>query len=123
MPQANQVKASVGATGTDGPIPITVVTGFPVAGKTTRLKRRLADLARSDVTVVVNEQGRVGVDPNVWLCGFAREQVHGEARFVAEPSEIVERVARIHRVAGLAFVAAAGIAESARVRCIVDALR
>jgi G3E family GTPase len=41
---------------------VTVVTGFLGAGKTTLLNRWLADLAGSDVAVVVNEQGDVGVD-------------------------------------------------------------
>lgn len=60
--------------GTDGPIPVTVVTGFLGAGKTTLLNRWLADLARSDVAVVVNEQGGVGVD-GALLAGRARTLV------------------------------------------------
>jgi G3E family GTPase len=41
---------------------VTVVTGFLGAGKTTLVNRWLADYARGDVAVVINEHGAVGVD-------------------------------------------------------------
>jgi len=44
------------------PVPVTVVTGFLGAGKTTLVNRWLADFARGEVAVVVNEHGDVGVD-------------------------------------------------------------
>lgn len=44
------------------PVPVTVVTGFLGAGKTTLVNRWLADVPRGDVAVVVNEHGDVGVD-------------------------------------------------------------
>src|SRR4051794_39537602 len=44
------------------PVPVTVVTGFLGAGKTTLVNRWLADLARGDVAVIVNEHGEVGID-------------------------------------------------------------
>ena len=43
-------------------MPVTVVTGFLGAGKTALLNRWLADLARGDVAVVVNEHGETGID-------------------------------------------------------------
>jgi G3E family GTPase len=43
-------------------IPVTVVTGFLGAGTTTLVNRWLADAARGDIAVVVNEHGDVGVD-------------------------------------------------------------
>jgi G3E family GTPase len=43
-------------------IPVTVVTGFLGAGKTTLVNRWLADLPRGDVAVVVNEVGDIGID-------------------------------------------------------------
>ena len=42
--------------------PITVITGFLGAGKTTLVHRWLAEFARGEVAVVVNEQGDIGVD-------------------------------------------------------------
>jgi G3E family GTPase len=43
-------------------VPVTVVTGFLGAGKTTLVNRWLADIPRGDVAVVVNEHGDVGID-------------------------------------------------------------
>jgi len=44
------------------PVPVTVVTGFLGAGKTTLVNRWLADLPRGDVAVIVNEHGEIGID-------------------------------------------------------------
>jgi G3E family GTPase len=44
------------------PLPVTVVTGFLGAGKTTLENAWLAGIPRGEVTVIVNEQGRVGID-------------------------------------------------------------
>lgn len=44
------------------PVPVTVVTGFLGAGKTTLVNRWLADVPRGDVAVVVNEHGEIGID-------------------------------------------------------------
>lgn len=43
-------------------IPVTVVTGFLGAGKTTLVNRWHARIPRGDVAVVVNEHGDVGID-------------------------------------------------------------
>jgi G3E family GTPase len=43
-------------------VPVTVVTGFLGAGKTTLVNRWLADFSRGDVAVIVNEHGTVGID-------------------------------------------------------------
>lgn len=42
--------------------PVTVVTGFLGAGKTTLVNRWLAELPRGEVAVIVNEHGDVGID-------------------------------------------------------------
>ncbi len=44
------------------PVPVTVVTGFLGAGKTTLVNRWLRGIPRGDVAVVVNEHGDVGID-------------------------------------------------------------
>ena len=46
----------------DVPMPVTVVTGFLGAGKTTLVNRWLAGVPRGDVAVIVNEHGEVGID-------------------------------------------------------------
>lgn len=44
------------------PVPVTVVTGFLGAGKTTLVNRWLEGVPRGDVAVIVNEHGEVGID-------------------------------------------------------------
>jgi G3E family GTPase len=43
-------------------IPVTVVTGFLGAGKTTLVNQWLASAERGDIAVIVNEYGSVGID-------------------------------------------------------------
>ena len=50
------------ATAEPDRIPVTVLTGFLGAGKTTFLNRLIADPAFADAAVIVNELGAVGVD-------------------------------------------------------------
>lgn len=44
------------------PLPVTVVTGFLGAGKTTLVNRWLTGVTRGDIAVIVNELGDVGID-------------------------------------------------------------
>lgn len=55
-------------------LPITVVTGFLGAGKTTLVNRWLGGYARGEVAVVVNEVGSVGIDGEL-LAGRVRTLV------------------------------------------------
>src|SRR2546425_886814 len=48
--------------GGDGRVPITLLTGFLGAGKTTLVNRLLSDPASGRVAVIVNEFGEVGID-------------------------------------------------------------
>ena len=43
-------------------VPVTVVTGFLGAGKTTLVNRWLADFAPGEIAVIVNEYGAIGID-------------------------------------------------------------
>lgn len=43
-------------------LPVTVVTGFLGAGKTTLVNRWLSEAPRGDVAVIVNEVGAIGID-------------------------------------------------------------
>jgi len=52
----------VHTAGVSTPLPVTVVTGFLGAGKTTLVNAWLAGIARGDVAVIVNEHGRIGID-------------------------------------------------------------
>ena len=48
--------------GPAGPIPLTVLTGFLGAGKTSLLNRLIVDPALADTAVIINEFGEVGLD-------------------------------------------------------------
>src|SRR5271154_6844685 len=56
-PFGRRVKRQRGAR-----IPVTVVTGFLVAGKTTLIRRFLASPEGQGTAVIVNEYGAVGID-------------------------------------------------------------
>jgi len=56
---------AAGAAGLQGPadpIPLTVLTGFLGAGKTSLLNRLLRDAALSEAAVIINEFGEIGLD-------------------------------------------------------------
>ena len=44
------------------PIPLTVLTGFLGAGKTSLLKRLVTDPALAETAVIINEFGEIGLD-------------------------------------------------------------
>lgn len=46
----------------EAPIPVTIVTGFLGAGKSTLVQRWLQQLPRGETAVIVNERGEVGID-------------------------------------------------------------
>lgn len=66
------------ACGVDARIPVTVITGFLGAGKSTLVDRWLRELPREGTVVIVNEQGKVGIDGDL----------------------LAERVARIREITG-----------------------
>jgi G3E family GTPase len=88
------------------PIPVTVVTGFLGAGKSTLVERWLGELPRQEVAVIVNERGEVGIDGELLAAHVARvREITGGcvccesqaqlASALAELSEIAPRPARI----------------------------
>jgi G3E family GTPase len=85
-----------------GPIPITVVTGFLGAGKTSLVNRLVADRAGKDrVGVVVNEAGEVGLDGQ--LLGDANEDVVEIADgcvCCTSSGELLDAITRLHSAAG-----------------------
>lgn len=46
----------------DAPIPVTIITGFLGAGKSTLVETWLGELPRDQTAVIVNERGEVGID-------------------------------------------------------------
>ena len=78
------------------PVPVTVVTGFLGAGKTTLVNRWLADAARGDVAVIVNEVGDVGID-GALLAARVRTlvEIAGGCVCCATQAELVRALGRL----------------------------
>ena len=62
---AEKEAQSWGAEPTDGPIPVTILTGFLGAGKTTLLNRILRESHGEKIAVIENEFGEEGVDNEI----------------------------------------------------------
>ncbi|HTU58898.1 MAG TPA: GTP-binding protein [Polyangiales bacterium] len=54
------------------PVPVTIVTGFLGAGKSTLVQNWLAELPRHETAVIVNERGEVGIDGELLAAHVAR---------------------------------------------------
>lgn len=85
-----------------GPIPITVVTGFLGAGKTSLVNRLVAARAGTErIGVVVNEAGEIGLDGQ--LLGDSTDDVVEIADgcvCCTSKGELLEAITRLHRTAG-----------------------
>lgn len=57
---------------TPNPIPVTIVTGFLGAGKSTLVQTWLKQLPRAETAVIVNERGEVGIDGELLAAHVAR---------------------------------------------------
>lgn len=86
------------AAGVSSPLPVTVVTGFLGAGKTTLVNHWLAGLARGEVAVVVNELGDVGIDGEL-LAARARTivEITGGCICCASQAELVRALDELAR--------------------------
>lgn len=106
------------------PLPVTVVTGFLGAGKTTLVNAWLAGTARGDVAVIVNEHGRIGIDGEL-LAARARTivEITGGCICCSTQAELVRALAELAAAAapgGRVLVETSGAASPAGVlRAIV----
>jgi G3E family GTPase len=80
------------------PLPVTVVTGFLGAGKTTLVNHWLGGIARGDVAVIVNELGDVGIDGEL-LAERARTivEITGGCVCCASQAELVRALDELAR--------------------------
>ena len=85
-----------------GPIPVTVVTGFLGAGKTSLINRLVRARAGAErIGVVVNEAGEIGLDGQ--LLGDASDDVVEIADgcvCCTSQGELLDAITRLHRAAG-----------------------
>jgi G3E family GTPase len=87
-------------------IPVTIVTGFLGAGKSTLVQRWLGELPRNETAVIVNERGEVGIDGELLAARVAllREITGGcvccktQAELVAALSELSAATPRPRRI-------------------------
>lgn len=87
-------------------IPVTIVTGFLGAGKSTLVQRWLGELPRNETAVIVNERGDVGIDGELLAAHVAllREITGGcvccktQAELVAALSELSRATPRPTRI-------------------------
>ncbi|MEA2194761.1 MAG: hypothetical protein QOG42_1195 [Solirubrobacteraceae bacterium] len=107
-----------------GPIPITIVTGFLGAGKTSLVNRLVAARSGAErIGVVVNEAGEIGLDGQ--LLGDVSSDVVEIADgcvCCTSQGELLDAIARLHRAAGILdriIVETSGLADPGPV---VDAL-
>lgn len=77
-------------------LPVTVVTGFLGAGKTTLVNEWLAQVQRGDVAVIVNEHGAVGIDAEL-LAGRVRTvvEINGGCVCCTTQGELVQALETI----------------------------
>ncbi|MET0387790.1 MAG: GTP-binding protein [Polyangiales bacterium] len=78
------------------PVPVTVVTGFLGAGKTTLVNHWLSQTTRGDIAVVVNELGAVGIDGEL-LAERAQTlvEIAGGCVCCTTQAELVEALGRL----------------------------
>lgn len=77
-------------------IPVTVVTGFLGAGKSTQLLKWLEQLPRDETAVIVNERGDVGIDGELLAARVARlREVTGGCVCCKSQAELVSALAEL----------------------------
>ena len=77
-------------------IPVTVVTGFLGAGKSTLVSRWLTELSRDETAVIINEAGEVGIDGALLRARAARlREITGGCVCCATQAELAAALAEL----------------------------
>lgn len=81
------------------PIPVTVVTGFLGAGKSTLVERWLGELPRDEVAVIVNERGEIGIDGELLAAHVARlREITGGCVCCESQAELASALAELSTI-------------------------
>jgi G3E family GTPase len=76
------------------PIPVTIVTGFLGAGKSTLVQKWLKELPRDETAVIVNERGEVGIDGELLAAHVARlREITGGCVCCSSQAELLSALA------------------------------
>lgn len=76
------------------PIPVTIVTGFLGAGKSTLVQRWLEELPRHETAVIVNERGEVGIDAELFAAHVTRlREITGGCVCCSNQAELLRALA------------------------------
>ncbi len=78
------------------PIPVTIVTGFLGAGKSTLVQRWLQELPRHETAVIVNERGEVGIDGELLAAHVTRlREITGGCVCCSSQAELLRALAEL----------------------------
>jgi G3E family GTPase len=78
------------------PIPVTIVTGFLGAGKSTLVQQWLSELPREETAVIVNERGDVGIDGELLAAHVARlREITGGCVCCSSQAELLSALAEL----------------------------
>lgn len=77
-------------------IPVTLVTGFLGAGKSTLVRHWLGELPRDETAVIVNERGEVGIDGELLAAHVARlREVTGGCACCQSQAELISALSEL----------------------------
>jgi G3E family GTPase len=78
------------------PVPVTIVTGFLGAGKSTLVQRWLQELPRDETAVIVNERGEVGIDAELLAGHVTRlREITGGCVCCSNQAELLRALAEL----------------------------
>lgn len=108
------------------PIPVTVITGFLGAGKSTLVRRWLQQLPAAETAVIVNERGEVGVDGELLAGHVARlREITGGCVCCSSQAELAQALLEFSATTrpGRILVETSGAASPAGVIRVLSARR
>lgn len=80
----------------ESPIPVTIVTGFLGAGKSTLIEKWLGELPHDQTAVIVNERGEVGIDGELLAPRAARlREITGGCVCCSSQAELLSALAEL----------------------------
>jgi len=107
-------------------IPVTIVTGFLGAGKSTLVQRWLEELPRNETAVIVNERGEVGIDGELLAARVQQlREITGGCVCCKSQAELVSALAELSAITprpGRILVETSGAASPAGVIRAIGAL-